>query len=816
MLETSLPPELQRRREDIPLITGQGHYVDDLRPPEGRPAILHMAVVRSPYAHATIKHMQLDAARAVPGVVAVFSGAELVRNMPTLFSIPMPGLKKPERRPMAMDRVRYVGDPVAVLVAESLYAAEDARDLVEIDYEPLPAVTDPEAALAPDAPLLYDDFGSNMAVLAPAGGGDIEAAFKNADGVVRLRVVNQRVAPSTMEPRACMFDYDPASGQLTAWLSSQAIYTARDTLANFLGIDRGRIHAYNADVGGGFGTKSGFVGEEIVAASLAVRLGRPVKWIETRNENLQAQSHGRGQINYIEAAYKNDGQLLGIRIRTIADLGAFLLGVTVMVPNGTPYMLSGPYRVQAVDSQVAGVFTNKIPTAPYRGAGRPEAAYVLERTMDRIAQELHLDPVDVRRRNFIPPDAFPYKTVTGLEYDSGNYVLALNKALELADYAGWRAKQQEQRKTNSARLLGIGLCTFVENSGGAMSRPGMPQEAATVRIRRDGTILVLSGVATNGQGHFTAFAQIASQTFNLPASKIEVRMNDTALPAFGIGTFGSRTLQTSGSAVLLAAEAVRDKAFSVAARQLEADPADLMMENGRVVVRGVPSRAIELGELARLVEEQPDLIENEAPNPANGVPIEGLAAWREFSPPNSTFSSGTHLAVVEVDTDTGEVHFRKFVAVDDCGRVFNPYLVDAQVHGALAQGIGQALYEEVLYDTNGQLLTGTLMDYTMPNSEQIPEFVTVTVETPSFRNPLGAKGVGEGGTIGAPPAVVNAVLDALAPLGIKTIDMPLKPEKIWSLIQAARNGTLQQEVPEPPPVFKAGTEKPKGDVPDFA
>ncbi len=646
MLETSLPPELQRRREDIPLITGQGHYVDDLRPPEGRPAILHMAVVRSPYAHATIKHMQLDAARAVPGVVAVFSGAELVRNMPTLFSIPMPGLKKPERRPMAMERVRYVGDPVAVLVAESLYAAEDARDLVEIDYEPLPAVTDPEAALAPDAPLLYDDFGSNMAVLAPAGGGDIEAAFKNADGVVRLRVVNQRVAPSTMEPRACMFDYDPASGQLTAWLSSQAIYTARDTLANFLGIDRGRIHAYNADVGGGFGTKSGFVGEEIVAASLAVRLGRPVKWIETRNENLQAQSHGRGQINYIEAAYKNDGQLLGIRIRTIADLGAFLLGVTVMVPNGTPYMLSGPYRVQAVDSQVAGVFTNKIPTAPYRGAGRPEAAYVLERTMDRIAQELHLDPVDVRRRNFIPPDAFPYKTVTGLEYDSGNYVLALNKALELADYAGWRAKQQEQRKTNSARLLGIGLCTFVENSGGAMSRPGMPQEAATVRIRRDGTILVLSGVATNGQGHFTAFAQIASQTFNLPASKIEVRMNDTALPAFGIGTFGSRTLQTSGSAVLLAAEAVRDKAFSVAARQLEADPADLMMENGRVVVRGVPSRAIELGELARLVEEQPDLIENEAPNPANGVPIEGLAAWREFSPPNSTFSSGTHLAVV--------------------------------------------------------------------------------------------------------------------------------------------------------------------------
>jgi carbon-monoxide dehydrogenase large subunit len=816
MLETSLPPELQRRREDYPLITGQAHYVDDLRAAEGRPAILHMAVVRSPYAHAKLKAIQLDAARALPGVVAAFSGTELVKNMPTLFSIPMPGLKKPERRPMATDTVRYVGDPVAVVVAESLYAAEDARDLVEVEYEPLPAVVDPETALSPDAPLLYNDFGSNIAFLAPAGGGDIAAAFENAAGVVRLRVINQRVAPSTMEPRACMFDYDPASGQLSAWLSSQAIYTARDTLANFLGIDRSRIRARNAEVGGGFGTKTGFVGEEIVAASLSVQLGRPVKWIETRSENLQAQSQGRGQINYIEAAYKNDGQLLGIKVRTVADLGAFLLGVTAMVPNGTPYMLSGPYSVQAVDSQVVGVFTNKIPTAPYRGAGRPEAAYILERTMDRIAHALNLDPVEVRRRNFIPPEAFPYKTVTGLEYDSGNYALALEKALELVDYADWRAKQREQHTAGNSKLLGIGLSTFIENSGGVMSRPGMPQESATVSIRRDGTILVQSGVATNGQGHFTTFAQLAAQTFNLPASKVEVRMNDTALPAFGIGTFGSRTLQTSGSAVLLAAEAARNKAFQVAARLLEADPADLVMEDGRVMVRGVPARTVALGELARLVEEQPDLIEREAPNPANGVPIEGLAAWRDFSPPDSTFSSGTHLAVVEVDTDTGEVHILKFVAVDDCGRILNQYLVDAQVHGALAQGIGQALYEEVLYDTDGQLITGTLMDYTMPNSEQIPEFVTGTVETPSFRNPLGAKGVGEGGTIGAPPAVVNAVLDALTPLGIATIDMPVKPEKIWTQVQAARNGTLQQVEPVPPAVFKSETELQKGDVPDFA
>src|SRR2546423_8012142 len=358
MLETSLPPQRQRRREDYPLITGHAHYVDDLRAAEGRPAILHMAVVRSPYAHAEIKDIQLDAARTLPGVIAAFSGAELVKDMPTLFSIPMPGLKKRERRPMAIGKVRYVGDPVAVVLAESLYAAEDARDLVEVDYEPLPAVVDPEAALAADTPLLYDDFGSNIAFLAPAGGGDIAKAFENADGVVRLRVVNQRVAPNTMEPRACMFDYDPATGHLSAWLSSQAIYTARDTLANFLGIDRSRTWERNAKVGGGLGKKSGFVGEEIVAAALAVQLGRPVKWIETRSENLQAQSHGRGQINYIEAAFQDDGQLLGLKVRTIADLGAFLAFSTALVPVGTPTMLSGAYRLKAVESKVIAAYTN--------------------------------------------------------------------------------------------------------------------------------------------------------------------------------------------------------------------------------------------------------------------------------------------------------------------------------------------------------------------------------------------------------------------------------------------------------------------------
>jgi carbon-monoxide dehydrogenase large subunit len=781
---------LERRREDYSLITGGSHYVDDLKSPQGRPPVLYMAVVRSPYAHAEITGIQFERAQSLSGVIAVFQGAELVSGMPVLDTIPVPGLRKPERRPLVVGRVRYVGDPVAVVLAESLYAAMDARDLVEVEYEPLPAVVDLEGALDPGAPLLYDELGSNSAFTQESGGGDIQAAFENADHVVRLRVVNQRLAPGSLEPRACMFDFDPSSGELSAWVSSQAVYRVRDTLAKFLGLDRNRIRVHNAEVGGAFGAKNNFLGEEIVAALLAVKFGRPVKWIESRSENFQAQSQGRGQVNYIEAAFQDDGKLLGLRVRSLADLGAFLASATAMVPSRTPSMLCGPYQLQAIESKMVGVFTNKATTAPYRGAGRPEATYILERTMDRIAHELALDPAEVRRRNFISPQSFPYTTVTGLQYDSGNYQAALDRALELADYAGWRVKQREYRQSANPRLLGIGLATFIELSGdSAAPMSNAPREAATVRIRSDGTVLVQSGVSHNGQGHFTAFAQIASTTLNLPTAKVEVCMNDSALPGFSMGTYGSRTTQIAGSAVLLAAEAVRAKALQVAAQVLEAAPADLMMENGRITVQGVSARAIELGELARMVEEQPDLIEREPPNPANGTPIEGLAAWRDFSSPGLTYSSGTHLAVVEVESETGEVHVLKYVAVDDCGRVLNHYLAEAQIHGALAQGISQALYEEVLYDQDGQLLSGTLLDYTLPLAGQVPDFVTDLIETPSPNNPLGAKGVGEAGCIGGPPAIVNAVLDALSPLGIKTVDMPLRPEKIWALLQAARNGT---------------------------
>jgi carbon-monoxide dehydrogenase large subunit len=747
-----------------------------------------MLVIRSPYAHANITSIDLEAARSHAGVVAAFTGAELVKDMPALATMPLPGLRKPERRPMAVGRARYVGDPVAVIVAESLASAEDARELVEIDYEVLPAVTDPERAIEADAPLLYEEFTSNIAFTHKTGGGNIAAAFEQADRVVRLRLVNQRLAPSSLEPRACFFDFDATSGELSARVSSQSVYRVRETLASFLHLDAAQITVSNADVGGAFGAKNALLGEEIIAALLAVRLERPVKWIEQRSENLQAQSQGRGQVNFVEAAFQNDGTLLGLRVRTLADLGAFLTLATAMIPTRMSSMLSGPYRVQAVESEVVGVFTNKATTAPYRGAGRPEAAYILERTMDRIARELSLDPAEVRRRNFIAPQAFPYTAVTGVVYDSGSYQAALERALTLAGYPNWRARQLEERAQNRAPFLGIGLASFIELSGDppTSATSHVPREAATVRIRTDGSILVQSGVSHNGQGHFTAFAQIAATSLNLPAEQVEVSMNDSSLPAYGIGTYGSRTTQIAGSAVLLAAEAVKARALLLAARVLEVAPADLVLENGRISVRGVPARALTLGQLARMVEEQPDLIEREPPNPVNGAPIEGLAAWRSFSAPGSTYSSGTHLAVVEIDPETGELHILCYVAVDDCGRILNHYLVDAQVHGGLAQGIGQALYEEVLYDQDGQLLSGTLMDYALPNASMLPAFVTDFIESPSPYNPLGAKGAGESGCIGAPPALVNAALDALAPLGIHELDMPLKPEKLWALIHAAQ------------------------------
>jgi carbon-monoxide dehydrogenase large subunit len=776
------PAEIRRRVEDYGLLTGRARFVDDIRL-SGRPPILHVALVRSPYAHAAIRGINLDEARKLPGVVAAFAGEELATTLPPIFAVPMPGLKRPEKRALAIDKVRYVGEPVAVIVAESLAAASDALELVEVDYEPLPAVSDPEEALAPEAPLLYPEFGSNIACEVPFKAGDVDGIFARAPHITRLRLENQRLAPSSLENRACLFDFDAATGRLSAWLSSQAVYQAHQVLADALGLEHRCVEVHNAMSGGGFGAKTRLGGEEIICAALALRLGRPVKWIESRRENLQAQTHGRGQINYVEAAYDDEGHLLAMRLRTIADLGAYLLGITALVPIRTPRLASGAYRLEALESTVIGVFTNKVPTMAYRGAGRPEASYIVERVIDRIAAELGLDPVEVRRRNFIPPEAFPYETITGQHYDSGNYQAALAHLLELADYQGWRARQRERRAAGDPRLLGIGLATFTEISG---DEGGQPREAATVRILRDGTILVESGVSSTGQGHATIFTQLAAEVFNVSPERVTVHLNDSRLPAFSIGTFASRVTQMGGSVVLLAAQALREKVLQLAAQVLEVAPADLLLQDGRVMVQGAPTRAITLGELARLAEEQPTLLAEERAR-QDTSPFEGLAARRDFAS-GPTFSFGAHMAVVEIDSETGEVHPLSYVAVDDAGRILNHTLAEGQLHGGLAQGIGQALYEQVYYDENGQLLSGTLQDYALPLATMVPAFTTAFVETPSPNNPLGAKGIGESGTIGAPPAIVNAVLDALAPLGIKEIDMPVTPEKVWRAIQAARDG----------------------------
>jgi carbon-monoxide dehydrogenase large subunit len=583
-----------------------------------------------------------------------------------------------------------------------------------------------------------------------------------------------------------MFDYDEESGILSAWLSSQSVYRARDMLAHFLKLPPERIHVRNADVGGAFGAKTLFLGEEIVAAFLAYKYARPVKWIEDRSENLQAQMHGRGQVDYVEGAYTDDGRLLALRVRILSDVGAFVYGFGGFIATATALTLTGAYCIQAIDCEVTTVFTNKVPTGTYRGAGRPEAAYIVERTIDAVARELHLDPVEVRRRNLIPADAFPYDTPVGLTYDSGNYQLALDKAVELAQYDMWRARQRERRADlRATKLLGIGVSTFIETSGGGTQGP---HDAATVRVLRDGTIQVLCTVAHNGQGHFTVFSQLVASVFNVPGTQIDVRMNDVTLPGYSVGTYASRTTQTAGTVIYLAAQALQDKVMQVAAHVLEVAPDDLELKQGRVMVRGVPTHSLELGQLARIVEEQPELIEHEAPNPANGTPIEGLAAWRSFNSSDMSIASGSHIAIVEVERETGDIQILRYIAVDDVGRILNHYLAEAQMHGSLAQGIGQALFEGIFYDQEGQNLTTTFMDYAMPTSAQLPVFELDLVETPSPLNPLGVKGVGESGTIGAPPTIVNAVIDALSPLGVSALDMPLLPEKIWQIIQRASVG----------------------------
>lgn len=760
-----------KRKEDPRLITGTATYVDDVN----LPGMVHAAILRSIHGHARIRRIDVAAARGHPGVLAVVTGEEVRAHIrPIPCAAQMPDLKMPEHPVLALGKVRYVGEPVAAVVAVDRYTARDALDLIAVDYEPLPAAVDPEQALKPGAPILHEQWTDNRAYTWNLSGGDVDRAFGEAQVVIRQRMVNQRLAPMAMEARGVVAQYHPGDDALTVWSSTQIPHLLRTLLAGMLGLAENRIRVIAPEVGGAFGSKLNVYAEEAIVAYLAKRLGRPVKWIEGRRENFQTTTHGRDQIDDLEIAASKEGKVLGLRLRIVADLGAYHQLLTPIIPTLTGVMLNGCYDIPNLQVELIGVFTDKMATDAYRGAGRPEATYLIERAMDLVAREVGLDPAEVRRRNFI--QRFPFQTVTGLNYDSGNYEAPLEKALELVQYE--KLREEQRRAREQGRYLGIGLATYVEicAMGPSSGMPAGGWESATVRVEPTGKATVLTGASPHGQGQETSFAQLAADELGIPYDDVVVLHGDTQTVQYGIGTFGSRATAVGGTAVLLALRKVKQKATTLAAHLLKADPGEVVFEGGQFMVAGAPEKTLSMAQVA------------DAAHHAKSIPPDfepGLSATTFFEPSNYTFPFGTHVAVVEVDPETGEVKFLRYVAVDDCGRVLNPMLVDGQIHGGIAQGLGQALMEELVYDETGQLVTGTLMDYAIPKAKDVPPFLTARLETPSPVNPMGLKGVGEAGTIGSTPAIVNAVVDALAALGVKHIDMPLKPERVWRAIRAA-------------------------------
>jgi aerobic carbon-monoxide dehydrogenase large subunit len=748
-----------RRREDPRLITGTGRYVDDIQP-EG---CLHVAFVRSTLAHAAIRAIDVEAATAAPGVVAVLTAADLSLPARVGFQMVPPALARP---PLAVGHVRFVGEPVALVIAESPGVAVDAAQLVGLDLEPLEVVVDADAARHAGSAVLFPAHGSNVANhIAPRVDNDVLAG---ADVTIRGRFVNQRLAPVPMEPEAILVV--PEAGRLMVWATSQTPFGLRAELASSLGMAPHEIRVVVGDMGGGFGAKAGARSELIVVAAAARKLGRPVKWIETRSENMVGMTHGRGQVQEVELGATRDGRLVGMRARVVADIGAYP-GIAMILPYLTGQMSSGVYAIPAIDYEAHCVVTNTTPLGAYRGAGRPEAAAMVERAIDMLAVELGIDPADLRRRNLIAADTFPHTTAGGATYDSGEYEKALDKLLELSDYRELRAEQARRRKRGDRLQMGIGLSVYVE-----VTAAGIGPEWGAVRIEMDGTATVRCGTTSFGQGHETSLAQIAAEQLGLPLDSVVVIQSDTDAVERGRGTVGSRSMQHGGSAVHQAAQAVRNKARDLASHLLEASPEDIVFVGGVVGVTGVPERALSWAALAAAAGDPKNLPEGMEP---------GLAADGDFAGDGS-YPFGAHCAVVEVDIETGDARLVRFFAVDDCGRIINPLLAEGQVHGGIAQGIGQAMLEEVIFDDQGTPRTASLVDYLIPSIGEVPDVVTATTETPSPNNPLGAKGIGESGTIGSTPAIQNAVVDALSHLGVRHIDMPLTPERVWAALAAAK------------------------------
>ncbi|GCE46644.1 carbon-monoxide dehydrogenase large subunit [Thermosporothrix hazakensis] len=768
MLGTSI-----KRREDPRLITGQATYVDDIK----LMGMLHMAVLRSPYGHARIQHIDVSTALQAPGVVAVYTAEDLKGKVGNIaVAVPLGHITEGMgcRGPLAEGKVRFYGDPVAIVLAETPYAARDALDLIEVDYEPLPAVVDAEKAMQPDAPILYEDFGTNVAHSVHPPTDEIERVFAetqaNGGVLVKARLVNHRVAPVSMETRGVVADFRKADKSLTLWSSSQIPHLLRNILAAQLNLPQHQVRVIVPEVGGGFGSKLNVYPEEALAALASMLLGRPVKWIEDRSENLAVTVHGRDQIDYIEVAATREGKVTGLKVHGISDMGAYcqLFTDVIMLAFGYP-VSCGAYDIPTVHLSADIVFTNKAPTDAYRGAGRPEATYVVERAMDLVARELGKDPAEIRLLNFIKPEQFPYKSAAGAVYDSGNYHAALRKAMELIGYEQLRAEQKQQ---SGDKLLGIGISSYIEicGFGPKGSAPVGLYESARVRVEQSGTVIVYTGASPHGQGEETTFAQIVAEEFSIPVENVLILHGDTDSTPEGRGTYGSRTTAVGGSAVFNAVQKLKEKMLLIASHILEASPDDLTLEDGKFSVKGAPSKAVTFAEVAMTA------------NLSNTLPkgIEpGLETTVFFEPDACVFPFGSHIAVVEIDKETGQVHLKRFVAVDDCGRQLNPMIVQGQIHGGLAQGIGQALYESVEYNDEGQLLTATLMDYAVPAAKDFPPFELDHTVTPTPVNPLGVKGVGEAGTIGSTPAIVAAVADAL---NVAHVDMPFKPEKIWRII----------------------------------
>jgi carbon-monoxide dehydrogenase large subunit len=770
-----------KRREDPRLVQGRATYVDDIKVA----GMQHLAFKRSDIAHGRIRAVDVSVAQAMDGVEAVFTGAqiaELVAPMP--IGTPWP---TPEHRAVAVDTVRYAGEPVAVVVARDRYLARDAADAIVVSYDQLPAVVDPEAALQGLPTVIHPAFPNNIALPGmPSGTGvsgataddsAINQAFADADVVISQRMVNQRLVPNAMETRGVVAHYEPGKGTMTIWSSTQSPHVLRSIIAAMNGLGQDQVRAIAPEVGGGFGAKINVYGEDFVAAALSKHLGLPLKWSEDRSEAFVATSHGRDIIGYVELAARRDGKVLGLRLRLIADVGAYNLLFTAMIPTLTMLMANATYDFPAIRTTLTEVFTNKTPTDAYRGAGRPEATYFVERALDMLARELKMDPADVRRRNFIQPHQFPFTTQMGAVYDSGDYEKALDRALK---NAGWgQLKQECAEARKQGRLVGLGLAMYVEVCGLGPSAmlPTGGWEYSQVTVERDGRVSATTGASPHGQGNETTFAQMLADQFGVPIEHVTILHGDTAVVKQGVGTFGSRSQAVGGAALHKAGGKVKTKMAKFAAALLEAHEDDLVFENGRIFVKGAPSSGKTFADVAAFAYVPVPLPEGLEP---------GLSEEAFFEPTNNTYPFGCHISMLEVDRETGEPTLLKFVAVDDAGNLINPLIVEGQIHGGLAQGIGQAMIEEAVYNSDGQLVTGSYMDYAMPRATDFPRFELDATVTPTPVNPLGAKGVGEAGTLGSTPCIVSAAVDALGEFGVKHIDMMLRPEKLWRIIHGGQ------------------------------